>query len=212
MKKFAFLLLFAPLSAFAQITVTTPQVCHYNINGIEVIAQCDGTEYGIPDDEWNGTLPKEKKVDFCYFPNAIVTFGVCNGSPDEVPAEEFESGEWKDKNKDKDKKSYSAEDEEIEKRFQEKKKEALRLQKMFDDSDEDACGALFCMMAMAMGESLPHECHPYVRKYFEKVVFKKGKFKASQTAALRRSFVDACLTGEDEMKKKVDDAFGRVRG
>jgi hypothetical protein len=83
--------------------------------------------------------------------------------------------------------------------------------KMFDDSDEDACCALFCLLAQAKG-SIPSECHQCIAKYFAIAVFSgwRGSFNPGATASRRMDFLNQCKTGDDSASS-ANGRYGRQR-
>ena len=75
----------------------------------------------------------------------------------------------------------------------------------------DPCTILFCMGGMLSG-SQDKECQPAINTFYSLKKYGKHGFDARETFKKRRGKLDSCPTGDDQIKSKVLDAFGRLRG
>lgn len=71
-------------------------------------------------------------------------------------------------------------------------------------------GSLLCLAGMLQGQDGGSACNGYINDYFSILSFKKGKFKAAATAALRAAFLNQ-TPGNDEIKQQINDAYGMLR-
>jgi hypothetical protein len=77
-------------------------------------------------------------------------------------------------------------------------------------SAADPCKAVICLAGEVMGQSGGSECSDAIQEYFGIQVWKKGKFKPSDTAKQRAGFLNGCAAEDDGYKKKIGDKFGKV--
>lgn len=78
-------------------------------------------------------------------------------------------------------------------------------------SAADPCKAVICLAGELTGEGGGSECSDAVQEYFGIQVWKHGKFKPSDTAKQRASFLNSCpMDNDDGYKKKIGDKFGKV--
>jgi hypothetical protein len=90
--------------------------------------------------------------------------------------------------------------------IEEQVEQILAAQQLFDDSDEDACCALLCLLS----PTWPNECTKCLAKYFGIELRKKGKFSASRTASARLDFLNQCKTG-DNSPGQANSKWGTTR-
>ncbi|KND60589.1 hypothetical protein BVER_05674c [Candidatus Burkholderia verschuerenii] len=76
--------------------------------------------------------------------------------------------------------------------------------------NNDACGAILCLVGEAMGQGGGRACTPYLAKYFAIQVFHHG-FSASRTASARRDFLNQCSSGDPAQKSLIDSRYGSKR-
>lgn len=74
----------------------------------------------------------------------------------------------------------------------------------------DPCKAVLCMAGEFMGKGGGSECNDAISEYFGIQVWKKGKFKPSDTAKKRASFLNQCKAEDDGYKDKIGGKFGKV--
>lgn len=75
----------------------------------------------------------------------------------------------------------------------------------------DPCTILFCMGGMLSG-SKDKECQPAINTFFSIKKYGRHGFDAWKTFTKRRGKLDSCPTGDDALKSKVLDTFGRMKG
>lgn len=74
----------------------------------------------------------------------------------------------------------------------------------------DICGVILCM-AGSTSSVAPHECKPYVQRYFEVRVYKRRKFRPVQTAARRyEKVLNACPDAEPQQRDRINAMFGML--
>jgi len=76
---------------------------------------------------------------------------------------------------------------------------------------KDPCTILMCMGGVLEG-SLDKECKPSVDYFYSLKKFGRHGFDPWETFKKRRGKLDSCPSGDDVIKSKVLDAFGRLRG
>jgi hypothetical protein len=74
----------------------------------------------------------------------------------------------------------------------------------------DPCKAIICLAGELTGEGGGSECSDAIQDYLGIQVWKHGKFKPSDTAKKRNSFLNGCPADAGEYKKKIGDKFGKV--
>lgn len=77
-------------------------------------------------------------------------------------------------------------------------------------SAADPCKAVLCLAGEVMGQGGGSECSDTIQEYFGIQVWKKGKFKPSDTAKQRAGFLNGCPADDGGFKKKIGDKFGKV--
>lgn len=75
----------------------------------------------------------------------------------------------------------------------------------------DPCTILLCMGGMLSG-SKDKECQPAINTFFSIKKYGRHGFDAWKTFTKRRGKLDSCPTGDDALKSKVLDTFGRMKG
>ena len=82
------------------------------------------------------------------------------------------------------------------------------------DAGNEACAALLCMSGP--DSAAPHECKPFVEKYFEIRVYKKGTFSTAfdpaRTAAKRyETILEQCGDARQIDRDRVHAKFGHLQ-
>lgn len=81
----------------------------------------------------------------------------------------------------------------------------------FNANAADPCKAVICLAGEVLGQGGGSECNGSIQEYFGIQVWKHGKFKPSDTAKKRNSFLNSCPADDDGgFKKKIGDKFGKV--
>lgn len=111
----------------------------------------------------------------------------------------------------------SSDDEPLEQHDEDESDGRAAFEEMFSQSgassqgnEGDICGVILCM-AGSSSSVAPHECKPYVKKYFEVRVYKHRRFKPVQTAIKRyKEVLMACPDASPGERDRINAMFGTL--
>jgi hypothetical protein len=75
---------------------------------------------------------------------------------------------------------------------------------------KDACGTELCMAGLVLTGAEPAACSGPIADFFSLVKFRDGKISLYRTLHARRSFLNACESGNAHGRAQILAKFGRV--
>ncbi len=79
------------------------------------------------------------------------------------------------------------------------------------DDNQDACGAVLCLVDLMMGGDGGKTCTQYESGYFSIVRFHHGHFDEGGTANARSDFLNQCQSVDSDVKGPVNSQYGRTQ-